>query len=304
MSDQEAPLRNGVEHKIFEVLPFVDDDYGGVIVEMKTPMDTKTFVAALRDSFEQWRLQGKKGVWLNLPLSHVNLVEPAVKEGFRYHHAEPTYLMLVYWIPEAESTIPLNASHRVRVGAVVLNHNKEEKYGSLCGSGIWKIPTGVVDEGEEIFAAAIREVKEETGVRRSIYLNVNQSTINIYNLTFSYIYLQIDTEFLEILAFCQTHESFFAKSDLFFVCLLRPTSFDIQKQDLEIEAAQWMRFEDSASQPITHKNDLFKDIHHICSMKMEKSYSGFSKKPITTFFDDKLGYLYLNKQEDMEQPIS
>jgi len=192
MSDQEAPLRNGVEHKIFEVLPFVDDDYGGVIVEMKTPMDTKNFVAALRDSFEQWRLQGKKGVWLNLPLSHVNLVEPAVKEGFRYHHAEPTYLMLVYWIPEAESTIPLNASHRVRVGAVVLNHNKEEKYGSLCGSGIWKIPTGVVDEGEEIFAAAIREVKEETG---------------------------IDTEFLEILAFCQTHESFFAKSDLFFVCL-------------------------------------------------------------------------------------
>ena len=48
-----------------------------------------------------------------------------MQEGFRYHHAEPTYLMLVYWIPESESTIPLNASHRVRVGAVVLNHNKE-----------------------------------------------------------------------------------------------------------------------------------------------------------------------------------
>jgi len=57
MSDQETPLSNGVEHKIFEVLPFVDDDYGGVIVEMKTPMDSKPFVAALRDSFEQWRLQ-------------------------------------------------------------------------------------------------------------------------------------------------------------------------------------------------------------------------------------------------------
>ena len=48
-----------------------------------------------------------------------------MQEGFRYHHTEPTYLMLVYWIPESESTIPLNASHRVRVGAVVLNHNKE-----------------------------------------------------------------------------------------------------------------------------------------------------------------------------------
>ncbi|XP_010433637.1 PREDICTED: nudix hydrolase 10 isoform X2 [Camelina sativa] len=277
MTDQEAPLINGAEQKICEVLPFVDDDYGGVIVEMKTPMDNKSFVAALKYSFAQWRLQGKKGVWLNLPLSHVNLVEPAVKEGFRYHHAEPTYLMLVYWIPEAESTIPFNASHRVRVGAVVLNQNKEEKYGTLCGTGVWKIPTGVVDEGEDIFAAAIREVKEETG---------------------------IDTEFLEILAFCQTHESFFAKSDLFFVCLLRPTSFDIQKQDLEIEAAQWMRFEDSACQPITQKNDLFKAIHRICSMKMEKSYTGFSTKRITSFFDDKLGYLYSNNQEDMNNPTS
>ncbi|XP_010448434.1 PREDICTED: nudix hydrolase 10 isoform X2 [Camelina sativa] len=277
MSDQDASLINGEEQKICEVLPFVDDDYGGVIVEMKTPMDNKSFVAALKYSFAQWRLQGKKGVWLNLPLSHVNLVEPAVKEGFRYHHAEPTYLMLVYWIPEAESTIPLNASHRVRVGAVVLNQNKEEKYGTLCGTGVWKIPTGVVDEGEDIFAAAIREVKEETG---------------------------IDTEFLEILAFCQTHESFFAKSDLFFVCLLRPTSFDIQKQDLEIEAAQWMRFEDSACQPITQKHDLFKAIHLICSMKMEKRYTGFSTKRITSFFDDKLGYLYSNKQEDMNNHIS
>ncbi|KFK29047.1 hypothetical protein AALP_AA7G081700 [Arabis alpina] len=281
MSGHEAPLNNGVAHKSDEVLPFVEDDYGGVIVEMKTPMDPKCFVSSLRCSFAEWRLQGKKGIWLNLPLTHVNLVEPAVKEGFRYHHAEPTYLMLVYWIPEDVSTIPLNASHRVRVGAVVLNQNEEilvvqEKYGTLCGSDIWKIPTGIVDEGEDIFAAAIREVKEETG---------------------------IDTEFLEILAFCQTHESFFAKSDLFFICLLRPTSFDIQKQDLEIEAAQWMRFEDSASQPITHKNDLFEVIHKICSMKMEKSYTGFSTKPITTFFDDKLGYLYLNKQ-DMKYPIS
>ncbi|KAH0941875.1 hypothetical protein HID58_001512 [Brassica napus] len=242
MSDHETPMVNGVvEHKIGEeVLPFVEDEYGGVIVEMTTPTDPKCF------------------------------------EGFRYHHAEPTYLMLVYWIPESESTIPLNASHRVRVGAVVLNHNKEEKYGLLRGSGVWKIPTGVVDEGEDIFAAAIREVKEETG---------------------------IDTEFLEVLAFCQTHESFFVKSDLFFICLLRPTSFDIQKQDLEIEAAQWMPFEDSASQPITHKNELFKVIHRICSLKMEKNYTGFSKKPTTTFFDDKLGYLYLNKQ-DMNNPIT
>lgn len=65
-----------------------------------------------------------------------------------------------------------------------------------------------------------------------------------------------------------------------------------------------MRFEDSASQPITQKNELFKVLHRICSMKMEKRYTGFSTKPITTFFDDKLGYLYSNNQEDMNNPIS
>lgn len=32
--------------------------------------------------------------------------------------------------------------------------------------------------------------------------------------------------------------SFFEKSDLFFVCMLRPLSFEIQKQESEIEAAQ------------------------------------------------------------------
>jgi len=32
--------------------------------------------------------------------------------------------------------------------------------------------------------------------------------------------------------------SFFEKSDLFFVCMLRPLSSDIQKQESEIEAAQ------------------------------------------------------------------
>lgn len=36
----------------------------------------------------------------------------------------------------------------------------------------------------------------------------------------------------------QMHKSFFEKSDLFFLCMLRPLSFDIQKQEQEIEAAK------------------------------------------------------------------
>ncbi|KAE9458353.1 hypothetical protein C3L33_09749, partial [Rhododendron williamsianum] len=154
---------------------------------------------------------GKRGVWIKLPIALVNLVEIAVQEGFRYHHAEPDYLMLVYWIPETANTLPANATHRVVVGAIVMNDKREEKSGKFRGTGVWKIPTGTVDEGEDLFAAAVREVKEETG---------------------------IDVEFVEILAFRQSHKSFFDKSDLFFICMMRPLSFDIQKQESEIEAAQ------------------------------------------------------------------
>lgn len=33
--------------------------------------------------------------------------------------------MLAYWIPEIGSTIPANASHRVGVGAFIMNEKKE-----------------------------------------------------------------------------------------------------------------------------------------------------------------------------------
>ncbi|XP_042497650.1 nudix hydrolase 8-like [Macadamia integrifolia] len=108
-----------------ELLHGVEDKYGGVILYMKDPLDSEVFVAALRASISKWRQEGKKGIWMNLPIELVNLVEAAVKEGFYYHHAEPTYLMLVYWIPETPSTIPANASHRVGVGACVINDERE-----------------------------------------------------------------------------------------------------------------------------------------------------------------------------------
>ncbi|XP_004293184.1 PREDICTED: nudix hydrolase 10-like [Fragaria vesca subsp. vesca] len=146
----------------------------------------------------------------------------------------------------------------------------QEKSGRLQGTGVWKIPTGVVDEGEDITVAAVREVKEETG---------------------------IDAEFQEVLAFRQAHKSFFEKSDLFFVCMLRPLSFDIQKQDLEIEAAKWMSLEEYAAQPVTQKHGIFKCIHELCLAKVKGNYAGFSPLSVKSFFDDQLSYIYLNRQD-------
>uniref|UniRef100_A0A2P2LKT8 Uncharacterized protein MANES_13G061400 n=4 Tax=Rhizophora mucronata TaxID=61149 RepID=A0A2P2LKT8_RHIMU len=269
VNEQPVPV-NGIEH--VELLKAVEDSYGGIIVDMKEPIDSGMFIPLLRASMSKWRQQGKKGIWIKLPIELANLVEPAVREGFRYHHAEPDYLMLVRWLPNSPDTLPIYASHRVGIGALVTNDRGEvlvvkENSGGFKGTGVWKLPTGVINEGEDILTAAIRELKEETG---------------------------IEAEFVEILAFRQSHRSFFQKSDLFFVCKLQPLSFDIKKQDSEIEAAQWMPIGDYVDQPYNKEHQLFKYIAQICKTSSEKNYAGFSAATAATA-SGKQTYLYFNQ---------
>ncbi|RHN72690.1 putative hydrolase [Medicago truncatula] len=255
-----------------KVLKSTDDKYGGVIVELDQPMDSTTFVSILRASILHWKQMGKKGVWIKLPIHLVGLAEGLVKEGFWFHHAEPKYLMLVYWIPESPNTIPANATHRVGIGSFLMNEKHEvlvvrENSGLFQGTGVWKFPTGVVDQGEDICVAAVREVKEETGV---------------------------DSEFLEVLAFRQSHNSFFEKSDLFFLCHLRPLSSDIQMQNSEIEGAQWMPFMEYAAQPFVQKSDILKFINDICLAKIDGQYSGYTPVSTLSNFSEQQNYMYLN----------
>ncbi|XVE78302.1 hypothetical protein DITRI_Ditri13aG0133600 [Diplodiscus trichospermus] len=270
----EKQMVPGNEVQQVELLTGVEDLYGGIILDMQKPMHSEAFLSSLRASISLWKQQGKRAVWIKLPIELVNLVEPSVKEGFVYHHAEPGYLMLVNWISNSTNTLPANASHRVGISAFVMNDKKEvlvvkEKNGKFKGKNVWKFPTGVVDEGEDFSMAAMREVKEETG---------------------------IDTEFVEVLAFRQSHKSFFTKSDLLFFCMLRPLSFDIQKQDSEIEAAQWMPLNEYAAQPFIQKHDSFSSVAKVCLIKSEEDYSGFSPIPTTTA-SGKIDYSYFNSRD-------
>ena len=54
----------------------------------------------------------------------------------------------------------------VGVGAIILNENKIllEKRKNAPGKGKWTVPGGLVELGENIEQAVIREVKEETGL--------------------------------------------------------------------------------------------------------------------------------------------
>jgi Nudix hydrolase domain len=43
--------------QVVELLNYVNDDYGGVIVEMKASMDPTAFASSLRASISNWRKQ-------------------------------------------------------------------------------------------------------------------------------------------------------------------------------------------------------------------------------------------------------
>ncbi|XBI02054.1 hypothetical protein VPH35_130677 [Triticum aestivum] len=243
---ESAMTKNGGD---MELLPFVYDKHGGIIIEMTSPMDPQAFSASLKSLLSKWREQGIRGVWIKLPISLANLIQSAVEEGFWYHHAEETYLMLAYWLPNTPHTLPVNATHRVGVGAFVMNDKRE---------------------GEDINIGVVREVKEETGV---------------------------DAEFVEVLAFRQSHKAYFEKSDLFFVCILRPLSFDITKQESEIEDAQWMPVEEFAAQPFVQKHELVKYILEVGLAKSDKEYAGFSPISIKSAFSPKQSLFYMNRRD-------
>jgi ADP-ribose pyrophosphatase YjhB (NUDIX family) len=62
--------------------------------------------------------------------------------------------MMTKWLSPAANTLPPNASHQVGVGAFVVNEQQQvlvvqEANGPLRGEGFWKMPTGIVHQGED-----------------------------------------------------------------------------------------------------------------------------------------------------------
>ncbi|KAJ8754392.1 hypothetical protein K2173_002843 [Erythroxylum novogranatense] len=275
---------NGDSSSVFsrsrKVLDAFDDEYGGVVVDPHSlPADPDGFDSALHFSLSHWKMRGRMGIWLKLPLERSELVPVAVKQGFKYHHAEQGYVMLTYWIPEGPSMLPANASHQVGVGGFVINNKNEvlvvqEKFCAPAFSGFWKIPTGFIHESEEIYMGAIREVKEETG---------------------------IDTEFVEVIAFRHAHNVAFDKSDLFFVCMLKPLTTQICVDDFEIHAAKWMPLVEFMEQPLIQEDKMFKQIIDICIAQRGKRYCGLSAHHLISKFDGKQSCLYYSAIDNDHQ---
>ena len=254
------------------------DAYRGITVRLTKDdlaLTANDFREKLERSCASWKAEGTRGVWLRLPTSASTLVPAAVAVGFEFHHARPGYAMLTRWLPTDAGPSPLPAypHHQFGVGGMVTNGKGQvlciqEKSGR---TGFWKLPGGLVDPGEDVAAAVVREVLEETGIR---------------------------TEFVALAAFRESHAGPWQTTDMYAVCTLRLHD-DYAKegvespvptpQEKEIAKAEWMPLDDFLALPYYKNEGLFGTMLHVASetaTATKDSAAGFRPTRLPLFFRD------------------
>ena len=217
-----------------EVLEHKADSFNGIIINPKgITNDIFIFGQSLNHSLEVWETEKRGGIWLTLLSSQSPLITVALDLGFKFHHTTQDSITLTKWLnKERPSPLPHYASHTIGVGGLCLNDKNQvlvvqEKMGPI--TKIWKVPGGMVDDGEDISVAVVREIKEETG---------------------------IDSEFVSLVGFREAHHKTLRDSknsnnleiagdggkltNLYFICLLTAKSNDIKIQETEIADCKWM----------------------------------------------------------------
>jgi 8-oxo-dGTP pyrophosphatase MutT (NUDIX family) len=157
-----------------------------------------------------------KVVWIEVPLAKAPLIPVAVNAGFVFHHSTTDYLMMTRRLVE-DAFVPLYATHYIGAGGVVLNDRDEllvvcERYRG-GRPPYYKLPGGALHPSEHLASGVVREVFEETGV---------------------------PTRFEALVCFRHWHGYRYDKSDIYFVCRLRPLHQIIEMQAAEIEECFWM----------------------------------------------------------------
>jgi len=243
-------------------LPFPEaslqlDTYRGVTLDISnlppnSYEDAATFDAHLTKALQIWAEEEKRGIWIRIPTAQSHLIPAITSHGFDFQHAAPGEAVLTKWLPKhTESRLPHGPTHQVGIGALVLHPRTgkmlvvQERTGPAAARKLWKMPTGLTDPGEDVSEAAIRELKEETG---------------------------LDCVFDRIVCFRQAHGGLFNRSDMFFVCLckLAPKyemalqegkDVELLPQEEEILCADWIDMEDYAVQGVWRESPLYKEMN-------------------------------------------
>lgn len=217
------------------ILPAIVDPYDGCTIdESCLPSSPDDFERILSDSLTEWRRLRRRGVWLKIPIHLSPLIPVAVRNGFVFHDAQHDFVRMTHWLPvDEENRLPRFGGAQIGVSAVVIRNEDDPANAEVLvvterrsrrpnpkGIDMWKLPSGLMEEKEEIMETAVRETFEETGIR---------------------------TEGDCVLCFRHFIDFSFGHDDFLFVCLLRPLSTEITADPKEISKCRWMRVEEFQS---------------------------------------------------------
>lgn len=194
----------------------------GIVIDPATLASTAdAFGAELDSCIAAWEREGLEFAWLEVPADCSELIPVAVAAGFEFHHCRVRSLVMVKRLRPL-AYVPAGATHTIGSGGVVLSEDREvlvvlEHRDADSRPGHFKLPGGMLEPREHLAEGTVREVLEETGV---------------------------ETRFQGVVGLRHHHQGQFGTSNLYFACLLQPTSRTIRVDAREIAQAKWVPVDD------------------------------------------------------------